>query len=80
MNFTGALNFSSDGGDPQLGIATPISDARPLFGKHSLGNAQEILLNGRGFLLANSPSRVINWSDPKEVANKHYEEALTLAQ
>jgi len=80
MNFIGALNFSSDGGDPQLGVATPISDARPLFGKHSPGNAQEILLNGRGFLLANSPSTVINWSDPEEVASKYYEEALTLTQ
>ena len=80
MDFTGALNFSSNTGEPQLGITTPISDARPLFGKHSQGNAQEILLNGRGFLLANSLSTVINWSDPKEVANKYYEEALTLAQ
>ena len=80
MNFTGALNFSSNTGEPQLGITTPISDARPLFGKHSQGNAQEILLNGRGFLLADSLSTVINWSDPKEVANKYYEEALTLAQ
>ena len=80
MDFTGALNFSSNTGEPQLGITTPISDARPLFGKHSQGNAQGILLNGRGFLLANSLSTVINWSDPKEVANKYYEEALTLAQ
>ena len=79
MNFTGAELFQR-WGRPSARSTTPISDARPLFGRHSQGNAQKILPNGRGFLLANSPSTVINWSDPKEVANKHYEEALTLAQ
>ena len=80
MEFTGALNFSSEPDGSQSGVRTLINDARPVFGKHPLNNAQDTLLNGHGFLLADSPSRVLDWTDPKEVADTHYDEARLLAQ
>jgi hypothetical protein len=80
MDFTGSLNFSSKPETSQTGIPTLISDARRVFGKHPLNNAQDTLLNGRGFLLADSPSRVLDWTDPEEIADKHYNEARLLAQ
>ena len=80
MEFTGALNFSSEPDGSQTGVLTLIHDARHVFGKYPLNNAQDTLLNGRGFLLADSPSCVLDWSDPKEVADKHYDEARLLAQ
>ena len=75
MDFTGALNFSGEKGDPQMGVPTLIRDARPLFGVHPPENAQETLLNGRGFILLNTPSSVLDWSDAGEVRAKYYQEA-----
>jgi hypothetical protein len=80
MGFTGALNFSSEPDGSQTGVPTVIHDARRVFGKHALHDAQGTLLSGRGFLLTDSPSRVLDWSDPKEVRATHYEEARLLAQ
>ena len=80
MAFTGALNFSGGTDGPNTGVPTLISDARRVFGKYPLRDAQDTLLNGRGFLLADSPSRVLDWSDAKEVMDKHYDEARLLAQ
>ena len=80
MDFTGTLNFSSATTQPQIGVPKLIRDARPLFGIHPLENAQTLLLNDRGFLLTEAPSSVLDWSDPKEVRDTHYEEARLLAQ
>lgn len=82
MNFTGALNYASaeENAPPQMGIATTIADARPLFGKTTVDDAYGLLLNDRGFLLADAPSAVVDWTDPKEVAGKYYDEALGLAR
>ena len=80
MDFTGALNFSGEKGGPQMGVPTLISDARPLFGVHPPENAQETLLNGRGFILLNTPSSVLDWSDAGEVRAKYYQEARRLVE
>ena len=40
MDFTGALNFSGEKGDPKWECQLLISDARPLFGVHPPENAQ----------------------------------------
>ena len=80
MDFTGALNFFGEKGGPQMGVPTLISDARPLFGVHPPENAQETLLNGRGFILLNTPSSVLDWSDAGEVRAKYYQEARRLVE
>ena len=80
MDFTGALNFSSETAEPQIGVPKLIRDARHLLGIHPLEDAQTLLLNDRGFLLTHAPSSVLDWSDPAEVRDTHYEEARLLAQ
>ena len=81
MNFTGSLNYAgtTDGASTQMGISTAITDARPLFDKAISDSSHEILLNGRGFLLVDAPSKVVDWTNTNEVSNIYYEEAQRLA-
>ena len=82
MNFKCSLNYagSTEHSPPQLGIPAEVIDARPLYGLTPSGDAHDLLLNNRGFLLTEATSSVDDWSDAEEVARIYYEEAYHLAQ
>ena len=73
MNFTGALDYrgETEGESPQLGISSEIIDARLLYSLAPNADAYDQLPNNRGFLLTDSPSAVVGWSDAQEVARLH---------
>lgn len=60
MVLTGALNFSSETAQPQIGMAKLIRDARHLFSIQPPEDAQTLLLNDRGVLLTHAPSSVLD--------------------
>ena len=90
MDFNGPLNFVSPALFDQVDSVVPsitersnretlIQDARIQYGVvKPPQDLTEHLTDGIGFLLANAPSDVQNWTDTKEVANHYYEECRQL--
>ena len=90
MDFNGPLNFVSPALFDQVDSVLPsitersnretlIQDARIQYGVVKPPQDQtEHLTDGIGFLLANAPSDVQNWTDTREVANHYYEECRQL--
>ena len=83
MDFHSTLNYSGpkNGDPPQMNVPVMIHDARITDGVvRDPGDTTDLLLNGKGFMLVRSPSKVQDWSDPEEVARIHYNEALELTR
>lgn len=94
VDFVGNLNFANpttqtqgsalqqrDFYETRFNRPTLIHDARESGGVMASPNdATEVLSDGPGFLLVNSPSKVQDWTDIKEVASIYYVEARNLLQ
>lgn len=94
LDFVGNLNFANPEtqgeGSPEQQRSflesrhsrpTLIRDARSTYGvMPEPRDATDLLTNGIGFLLVNSPSRVQDWTDTEQVAAIYYDETRELLQ